>query len=227
MIQLESICRNFQLGDQEVHALTDIFLEIDEGEYISVMGPSGSGKSTLLHLIGLLDHPTAGRYRMSGQDVTELTDDQLARIRRENIGFVFQFFHLIPRLTAAQNIEIPLILAGYPPTERKRRIAECVKAFGLADRAEHRPDQLSGGQRQRVAIARSTIMQPRVVLADEPTGNLDRASGRQVVELLEELHEKGVTVIVVTHDPALGDRATRRIHMVDGRISEDTQTEAH
>lgn len=227
MIQLEGICRNFQLGDQEVHALTDIFLEIDEGEYISVMGPSGSGKSTLLHLIGLLDHPTAGRYRMVGQDVTELTDDQLARIRRENIGFVFQFFHLIPRLTAAQNIEIPLILAGYPPTERKRRIAETVKAFGLADRAEHRPDQLSGGQRQRVAIARSTIMQPRVVLADEPTGNLDRASGRQVVELLEELHEKGVTVIVVTHDPELGDRAARQIHMVDGRITEDTQTEAH
>jgi len=227
VIQLEGICRNFQLGDQEVHALTDIFLEIDEGEYISVMGPSGSGKSTLLHLIGLLDHPTTGRYRMSGQDVTELTDDQLARIRRENIGFVFQFFHLIPRLTAAQNIEIPLILAGYPPTERKRRIAETVKAFGLADRAEHRPDQLSGGQRQRVAIARSTIMQPRVVLADEPTGNLDRASGRQVVELLEELHEKGVTVIVVTHDPELGDRATRRIHMVDGHISEDTQAETH
>jgi putative ABC transport system ATP-binding protein len=227
VIQLEGICRNFQLGDQEVHALTDIFLEIDEGEYISVMGPSGSGKSTLLHLIGLLDHPTAGRYRMVGQDVTELTDDQLARIRRENIGFVFQFFHLIPRLTAAQNIEIPLILAGYPPTERKRRIAETVKAFGLADRAEHRPDQLSGGQRQRVAIARSTIMQPRVVLADEPTGNLDRASGRQVVELLEELHEKGVTVIVVTHDPELGDRAARQIHMVDGRITEDTQTEAH
>jgi putative ABC transport system ATP-binding protein len=227
VIQLEGICRNFQLGDQEVHALTDIFLEIDEGEYISVMGPSGSGKSTLLHLIGLLDHPTASRYRMVGQDVTELTDDQLARIRRENIGFVFQFFHLIPRLTAAQNIEIPLILAGYPPTERKRRIAETVKAFGLADRAEHRPDQLSGGQRQRVAIARSTIMQPRVVLADEPTGNLDRASGRQVVELLEELHEKGVTVIVVTHDPELGDRAARQIHMVDGRITEDTQTEAH
>jgi putative ABC transport system ATP-binding protein len=190
------------------------------------MGPSGSGKSTLLNMIALLDRPTAGHYALNGQDVTTLPDDELARIRRENIGFVFQFFHLIPRLTAAQNIALPLVLARTKAGERRKRVADALTAFGISDRADHRPDQLSGGQRQRVAIARATIMQPAVILADEPTGNLDTTSGKQVVELLERLQQDlGVTLIVVTHDHDLGARARRHIQIIDGKIARDIYTD--
>lgn len=221
MIELEHVHRVFQVGNQAVHALDDIQLQIGRGEYLSIMGPSGSGKSTLLNLLGLLDTPSSGRYSFEGQDVNSLSDDAQAGLRREQIGFVFQFFHLVPRLTAAENIELPLMLAGMPPVQRKPRVESALSAVGLADRATHRPEQLSGGQRQRVAIARATIMSPGLLLADEPTGNLDRAAGHEVIELLEQLHASGLTLIVVTHDPELGARATRHIRMVDGRIVGD------
>jgi putative ABC transport system ATP-binding protein len=219
MIYLDRIERVFQVGDEAVYALRDVHLEVKRGEYIAVMGPSGSGKSTLLNILGLLDRPDKGLYRLDDMNTTDLSDDQQATVRRHKIGFVFQFFHLVPRLTAAENIELPLILAGVAPGERQSRVRSALEAFGLAARATHRPDQLSGGQRQRVAIARATIMEPQVILADEPTGNLDRTSGREVVEMLEDLHRNGITVIMVTHDPDLGKRAVRKIHMVDGQIS--------
>lgn len=219
MIEFERVNRSFQVGDQLVSALRDIDLSIAAGDYVSIMGPSGSGKSTLLNLIGLLDRPTSGIYRLDGGNVTDLDDVQQARVRSQKIGFVFQSFHLVPRLTAAMNIELPLILAGIPLAERRRRVAELLDNYGLNDRAEHRPDQLSGGQRQRVAIARATSMHPTVLLADEPTGNLDQATGREVISLLEKLTEENVTLIMVTHDPALGSRAQRQLHMVDGKIS--------
>ncbi len=222
MIQLTDIQRDFQVGDQQVHALRDINLRVAAGEYISIMGPSGSGKSTLLNMIGLLDQPTAGHYQLDGQDVTTLSDEQQARTRREKIGFVFQFFHLVPRLTAAQNIALPLVLAGMSEKERNKKVTQALTQMGIADRAEHRPDQLSGGQRQRVAIARATVIGPAVLLADEPTGNLDSASGIEVVKILEQLNTNGLTLLVVTHDEALGKRARRRIHMKDGLIEHDT-----
>ncbi len=185
MIELENIHRYFQVGEQTVHALDDINLTIDKGEYVSVMGPSGSGKSTLLNVIALLDQPSSGRYRLNGRDVTQLSDDELAKVRRENIGFVFQFFHLVPRLTAAENVEMPMILAGVAPRERAQRVAKALADVNLQDRASHRPDQLSGGQLQRIAIARAMIMQPEILLADEPTGNLDSKSGSEIIDLLE------------------------------------------
>lgn len=196
-------------------------LRVGQGEYISLMGPSGSGKSTLLNILGLLDQPTSGRYFLEGKDVTSLTEDQQAGTRREKIGFVFQFFHLVPRLTAERNVELPLVLAGMPPAERKARVTHVLEAVGLKERAHHRPDELSGGQRQKVAIARATIMEPAVLLADEPTGNLDRASGWEVIELLERLNGKGLTLIIVTHDPEIGARAGRKIRIEDGRITQD------
>ncbi|MBI3222531.1 MAG: ABC transporter ATP-binding protein [Nitrosomonadales bacterium] len=222
MIQLEKIARSFTVGDQQVAALRGIDLRIAAGDYVSIMGPSGSGKSTLLNLIGLLDRPSSGTYRLDGGDVTALDDVQQARVRSEKIGFVFQSFHLVPRLTAAMNIELPMMLAGVPPEERKERVAKLVENYGLKDRADHRPDQLSGGQRQRVAIARATSMNPAVLLADEPTGNLDQATGKEVMALLENLVEQKVTLILVTHDPLLGGRAARQINMVDGQIVSET-----
>jgi len=219
MIELSQVSRSFTVGDQQVAALRGIDLNIAAGDYVSIMGPSGSGKSTLLNLIGLLDRPTSGTYRLDGGDVTDLTDEQQARVRSEKVGFVFQAFHLVPRLTAAMNIELPLILAGIPAAERKARVAQLLENYGLADRADHRPDQLSGGQRQRVAIARATSMHPTVLLADEPTGNLDQATGKEVMNLLEQLVAQQVTLIVVTHDPAIGGRAVRQVRMVDGQIT--------
>ncbi len=220
-VELRAVQRVFRVGDAEVHALRDIDLRIAPGEYVSLMGPSGSGKSTLLNVIGLLDRPSAGTYLLDGEDVTSLDDQTQARVRREKVGFVFQSFHLVARLTAAQNIELPLVLAGVAPAERRERVAAQLAGFGLRDRAHHLPDQLSGGQRQRTAIARATITRPAVVLADEPTGNLDRATGDDVVGVLEHLHDDGITLIVVTHDPALGRRAHRRLRMDDGRIVGD------
>jgi putative ABC transport system ATP-binding protein len=222
IIRLENIQRNFQVGDETVYALRSVNFSILKGEYISIMGPSGSGKSTLLNILGLLDRPNAGIYQFEDTDTTELSDLQQAEVRRHKIGFVFQFFHLIPRLTAAENVELPLILAGEDPGKRKKRVKETLDRVGLSERARHRPDQLSGGQRQRVAIARATIMNPAVILADEPTGNLDRTSGNDVVLTIETLNGEGMTVVMVTHDPELGGRARRRIHMVDGRISSDS-----
>jgi putative ABC transport system ATP-binding protein len=221
MIRLSDIQRTFQVGDQQVRALVDVNLAIKAGEYISIMGPSGSGKSTLLNLLGLLDSPSAGVYELDGGNVTGLTDDAQARVRRDKIGFVFQFFHLIPRLSASANIELPLLLAGTPVAERRERVARLVADFGLSGREHHRPDQLSGGQRQRVAIARATVMNPSVILADEPTGNLDRTTGQEVMKILEALAARGVTLILVTHDGEIGGRAGRKVRMVDGRVVSD------
>ena len=222
LIELSGIERIFHLGDSEVHALRHLDLSIAAGEYVAVMGPSGSGKSTLLNLLGLLDHPNIGIYRLEGRDVTTLSPEEQARVRRERIGFVFQSFHLVPRLTAAENIALPMTLAGIEPAQRAKRVEQALKDYGLADRASHRPDQLSGGQRQRVAIARATIMQPAMILADEPTGNLDRATGEEVMRLLEELNQRGVTLIVVTHDTTLGARARRQLLMEDGELRHDS-----
>lgn len=222
MIHLEQITRKFHMGDQFIYALNNVNLKIMQGEYVSIMGPSGSGKSTLLHIIGLLDQPDSGHYKLDGTDVTDLSETEQARTRREKIGFVFQSFHLIPRLTAAENIELPLILGGISPDDRKTRVNEALLAFDLHDRALHRPAELSGGQRQRVAIARATILRPNAILADEPTGNLDHHTGAEVMTLLENLHQAGTTLIIVTHDRVLGARARRHIAMCDGHISADT-----
>lgn len=220
-IELAGIERTFTLGDSRVHALRNIELAVSAGEYLAIMGPSGSGKSTLLNLLGLLDRPDAGHYRLEGRDVTALSGDEQAAVRRDRIGFVFQSFHLVPRLSAAENIALPLMLSGMPPAERDARVARALHDFGLESRARHRPEELSGGQRQRVAIARATIMQPAMLLADEPTGNLDRHTGQEVTELLEALNAGGTTLIVVTHDPAMGARAKRRLMMEDGTIVDD------
>jgi putative ABC transport system ATP-binding protein len=222
MIQLVGIERIFQVGDETVHALSNVNFTVHQGEYVAIMGPSGSGKSTLLNIVGLLDRPDKGIYSLEDLNTTELTDDQQASVRRNKIGFVFQFFHLVPRLTAAENVELPMILANVDPASRKSRVQEALSSLGLSDRARHRPDQLSGGQRQRVAIARATIMQPDVILADEPTGNLDRTSGFDVIRILEDLHNKGMTLIMVTHDPDLSQRAARKVQLADGKISKDT-----
>lgn len=221
LLELSGIERIFALGDSEVHALRGLDLTVAAGEYMAIIGPSGSGKSTLLNILGLLDRPDAGHYRFEGRDVTTLSADEQARVRRERIGFVFQSFHLVPRLTAAENIGLPLMLAGISREERRARVDRALREVGLENRAGHRPDQLSGGQRQRVAIARATIMRPALILADEPTGNLDRATGEDVIRLLEELNRGGVTLAVVTHDPGLAERAGRRIRMEDGNKVED------
>jgi putative ABC transport system ATP-binding protein len=221
MIRLQGIEREFRVGEETVHALRGLDLDIAGGEYLSIMGPSGSGKSTLLNLIGLLDRPNAGRYELDGRDVTGLTDDEQARVRREKIGFVFQFFHLVPRLTAEQNIELPMVLAGIDPEERRGRLQTLLAEYGLQARARHRPDQLSGGQCQRVAIARAMSMRPAVILADEPTGNLDRTTGQEVMAVLERVHDAGGTLLLVTHDPEVGGRAHRRLRMVDGAVVSD------
>ncbi len=220
MIRLSGIERRFQVGEQTVLALNGIDLTVAAGEYISVMGPSGSGKSTLLNIIALLDQPSAGQYWLNGRDVTRQTDNELARTRRDNIGFVFQFCHLIPRLTAAENIEMPLILAGIDPKRRRERVQQALAEVKLSDRAEHRPNQLSGGQLQRIAIARAMIMRPPILLADEPTGNLDSKAGQDIINLLEELNRQGVTLMVITHDQQIGGRAGRRLKIVDGRLAD-------
>jgi len=223
VIELRQVERDFAVGDETVRALSQVDLQVPDGDYISVMGPSGSGKSTLLNVLGLLDRPSDGSYRLDGTETTGLNEEQRTTLRRERIGFVFQAFHLVPRLSAAENIGLPMVLAGIPPAQRQQRIGEVLAALDLEDRAHHRPDQLSGGQRQRVAIGRAIIMQPGLLLADEPTGNLDEHSGQDVISLLENLNADGITLMVVTHDPDIGERARRRIRMRDGRI----ETDAH
>jgi len=226
MIELDQVERDFQVGDETVRALAEISLRIPEGDYVSVMGPSGSGKSTLLNVLGLLDRPTRGEYRIGGTATSALNEEQRAALRRSHVGFVFQAFHLVPRLSAAENIALPMVLAGIPPVERKQRVNQVLDSLDLSNRAHHRPDQLSGGQRQRVAIGRAIVMRPGLLLADEPTGNLDQHSGQEVIALLEQLNSEGITLIVVTHDAAIGTRARRQIHMLDGHIHSDEQAHA-
>jgi putative ABC transport system ATP-binding protein len=221
MISLAGITRVFDVGGHEVRALEAVDLEIQTGEYVSIMGPSGSGKSTLLNILGCLDRPSAGTYLLDNQETSSLDETALSRIRGHKIGFVFQFFHLVPRLTAAENIDLPMLFAGMEPAERKQKIEVALGRVGLLDRGHHRPDQLSGGERQRVAIARAIVMEPRILLADEPTGNLDSHSGGEIVELIEDLNTRGITLIVVTHDPQVGQRSHRRIRLEDGHVVSD------
>jgi putative ABC transport system ATP-binding protein len=218
VIRLEKLCRTFVVGGEEVHALVDVDEEIAAGEHVAVMGPSGSGKSTLLNILGCLDSPSSGSYELDGREVATLPEAELTRVRRFQIGFVFQFFHLVPRLTALENVELPMIFAGLAPAERREKASRAIEAVGLKERASHRPEQLSGGERQRVALARATVMGPRLILADEPTGNLDSASGRQVLDLLDRMNQEGLTLVVVTHDPEVARRADRALVMSDGRI---------
>ena len=221
MIRIENLSRQFEVGNQIVRALDDIDLEISKGEYVSIMGVSGSGKSTLLNILGLLDTPTNGDYILSGINTSQMNDDEMAHIRSTKIGFVFQSFHLIPRLTAAENIEMPMVLAGIRPKDRQEKVEIALSHVSLNDRADHKPEQLSGGQRQRVAIARSIVMEPDVLLADEPTGNLDSTSGIEIVKLIEDLNKGGLTLIVVTHDRSMGNRSDRLIRLLDGKIIND------
>lgn len=225
MIQLKDICRNFQVGEETVHALKNIDLQINDGEYIALMGPSGSGKSTLLNVMGCLDHPTTGTYLLDGKDVTYLSETELSLIRRNHIGFIFQFFHLVPRMDAAGNVELPMVFAGISKAERKQRVQKALNSVGLSHRARHKPNQLSGGERQRVAIARAVVMGPSVLLADEPTGNLDTHSGNEIIQLIEEMNRGGLTVVIVTHDPSIGGRARRRVSLRDGVIVEEIRKE--
>jgi putative ABC transport system ATP-binding protein len=225
MMELRGICRDYAVGGETVHALDHVDVTIQPGEYISIMGPSGSGKSTLLNVLGLLDRPTSGTYRLKGEDVSSLDDDALAAHRQQHIGFIFQFFHLIPRLTALENVELPLVLTGTPPRQRRERAAAILESVGLKSRIDHRPDQLSGGERQRVAIGRAIIMQPTFLLADEPTGNLDSKSGNEIMQIIEKLHHDGIAVLIVTHDPAIGSRAHRHLTLRDGKIVGDVRTE--
>ncbi len=219
MIELLGIGRDYEVGGRPVHALSQIDLGIPDGDYLSIMGPSGSGKSTLLHILGCLDHPTAGSYRLDGREVASLPEEELTRIRRHRIGFVFQTYHLVPRLTAAGNVELPMVFAGIERSERAQRVRAALEAVGLSERADHGAEQLSGGERQRVAIARAIVLGPSLLLADEPTGNLDTATGLEIIGLLEDWNTRGLTLVVVTHDPAIGRRARHRLRLVDGRIA--------
>jgi putative ABC transport system ATP-binding protein len=224
MIELRDLSRHFQVGDQLVKALDSVAITIGDGEYVSIMGPSGSGKSTLLNVIGLLDRPTAGQYLLDGRETTSLDDDELAHVRARKIGFIFQSFHLVPRMTAFENVELPMVLAEVSPAERRQRADAVLASLNLTDRAHHRPDQLSGGQRQRVAIARAMVMEPTVLLADEPTGNLDHVSGGDVLAALELLNARGITLLVVTHDDEVAARSRRHVRMRDGRVVLDEKT---
>lgn len=221
MIEFRGVSRRFILGDSTVNALDAIELVIEQGEYLSVMGPSGCGKSTLLNMLGLLDRPDEGRYLFDHIDTSLLSETERADLRQHRIGFVFQAFHLVPRLNASENIELPMVLAGVARSERRKRVTRLLAQLSLTGRAAHLPSQLSGGERQRVAIARSVAMSPSLLLADEPTGNLDSQSGQEVIRLLENVNQEGITLLVVTHNAALGERAPRHVRMVDGRIESD------
>jgi putative ABC transport system ATP-binding protein len=223
MMELSGICREYVVGAETVHALDHVDLTIGGGEYVSIMGPSGSGKSTLLNVLGLLDRPTSGSYRLQGEDVSTLDDNALAGHRQQQIGFIFQFFHLIPRLTALENVELPLVLIGAARRARRDKAARVLESVGLGARLHHRPDQLSGGERQRVAIGRAIVMEPSYLLADEPTGNLDTRSGAEIMQILERLNRGGIAVLIVTHDPAIGGRARRHLTMRDGKVVGDVR----
>ena len=222
--KMEKINKFYQMGEERAHILKDVDLTIDEGEYLSVLGPSGSGKSTLMNIIGCLDVATSGNYTLHGQPVEEMTEAELARLRSEEIGFVFQNSQLLPRLSAQKNVELPLIYAGVGPRERRRRARELLERVGLSDRMEHLPNQLSGGQQQRVAIARALAGNPTLLLADEPTGALDQKTGKQVMALFRELNDEGRTIIMITHDMNIAKNARRVVHIIDGILTEGGST---
>ncbi|MDX2369208.1 MAG: ABC transporter ATP-binding protein [Colwellia sp.] len=222
IIKISNINKTYQVGEQPLHALQNIQLNIKQGEYLSLMGPSGSGKSTLLNMIGLLDRPDTGQYQLQGENTELLTEEQRALLRRKHIGFVFQSFHLIPRLTALENVELPLMLAGVKPKLRREKASKLLSELGLGNHIGQLPKQLSGGQLQRVGIARALITEPTILLADEPTGNLDQKSGQEVTDILERYNRNGITLLVVTHDIALSNRAQRQLNMVDGAIVDDS-----
>lgn len=223
VIEIQRITRDFPLGQEVVHVLKGIDLEIDKGEYVAIMGPSGSGKSTLMNLLGCLDTPTSGSYVLNGNDVSKMSDDELADIRNKEIGFVFQTFNLLPRTTALDNVALPMIYAGASKAERSARAEEVLKNVGLADRMDHKPNQLSGGQRQRVAVGRALVNKPSIILADEPTGNLDSKTSVEIMNLFDEIHTAGNTVIVVTHEEEVAGHAHRIIRLKDGNIESDTK----
>jgi len=224
VILTHSLAREYEIGAEVVRALRSVDIQIRRNEFVAIMGPSGSGKSTLMNLIGCLDTPTAGEYWLNGQKVSELSDDELARIRNKEIGFVFQTFNLLPRASALHNVELPLIYAGSGARARRERAARALQRVGLGDRMEHKPNELSGGQRQRVAIARALVNEPSILLADEPTGNLDSATGNEIMRLFEELHIQGQTIVLVTHEHDIAEHAHRQIHLLDGKIARDERT---
>ena len=221
LIEMQNICKWYTTGDQTVKALDEVNLVIQPGEMVAILGRSGSGKSTLMNLLGCLDTPTRGIYRLAGQAVSSMTEGQLSAVRNRTVGFVFQSFHLLPQLSARENVELPLIYRGMPEKQRRRLVEENLRLVGLADRMEHRPSQLSGGQQQRVAIARALAGSPPMLLADEPTGNLDTAAGQEIMGLLRRLNEAGTTVVLITHDPEIGAACARRLLMADGRLREE------
>jgi len=221
ILEFEGVRKTYRVGDQEIHALDGIDLRVEEGEFLAIIGPSGSGKSTLMHLLGCLDTPTEGRMAVCGTDLSRASADELARMRNREVGFVFQSFNLLPRLDVVSNIELPLIYSGVPARERRERATEAARRVGLGDRLANRPTQLSGGQCQRVAIARALVNNPRIVFGDEPTGNLDSVTGRNILEIFKELHASGKTIILVTHDPVIASQAHRVIELRDGRIARE------
>jgi len=221
VIDIENISKDYVMGEEIVRALRDISLQIRRNEYLAVMGPSGSGKSTLMNMLGCLDTPTSGRYEFNGRNVAEMDDDELAAIRNREIGFVFQMFNLLPRATSLRNVELPLIYAGMDPEAREERATQALTDVGLGDRIQHKPNELSGGQRQRVAIARALVNNPSIILADEPTGNLDSKTGEEIMALLEDLYQRGHTIVLVTHERDIAAHARRTIHLRDGVVESD------
>jgi putative ABC transport system ATP-binding protein len=221
LIEIENIFKIYEVGSEKVGALQGVSIKIDENEYLAIMGPSGSGKSTLMNILGCLDTPTSGKYLFDTSMVSEMNDDQLAEIRNREIGFVFQTFNLLPRATALHNVELPLIYNGTPASKRKKLAQESLEMVGLKDRMHHRPNELSGGQRQRVAIARALVNKPKIILADEPTGNLDTRTGEEIMEIFEDLHEKGNTIILVTHEEYIAEHTNRIVRLRDGKIERD------